>query len=204
MRRTRRWGHGTAAIARHLYAASTPLTQVELAAVAGVSQPAVSKVLTRLAAASAAARIDGGWVPYRHRLAADYASRYTRHLANESWWYRIDSPNDQATEIIARHPHALLSGDVGADRIAPWNVPTNCIVYDTINAEHMDGMGFVPADARLLATVILRPVPDERLRNDRLDEVVPLLHLVADLIDLDRPDRAEQIERLHDQAAMPA
>lgn len=198
---TRRWGVGTAAVARHLYAATRPITQVELAALAGVSQPAVSKVLSRLADESAAIDAAPGWLPVRAQLAVQYATHCTARVHIESVWYRIDAPGQQADDVLLRRPAALLSGDIAAERVAPWNLPTSSIVYDEISPSEMDSMGFVPADSRPQATLILRPLPDRRLADEAADRIVPRLHLVADLVDLDRvgsSDRREQIERLHD------
>lgn len=55
------------------------------------------------------------------------------------------------------------------------------------------------ADGASTASVLVRPIPDDRfVRDAELREgrrVAPLLHLVADLIDLGGDDRADAAER---------
>ena len=63
----------------------------------------------------------------------------------------------------------------------------------------MDDLGFVRADSASTASVLVRPIPDDRFdRDSELREgtrIASLLHLVADLIDLGGDDRADAAER---------
>lgn len=202
---TRRWGPGTASVARHLYGARLPLTQTELAHRATLAQPSVSKVLGRLEVLGAVRRPTyNGWLPVHRRLAAAYAESYTSRASDETYWFRLDSPREQVAHLTTDHPDCLISGDVAADQIAPWNVPTNAVAYGDLDEADMNEMGFTIADSRRQASMIVRPLPDDRLTSESTRDdylIVPLLHLTADLIELDPGDRGEQIEQLYPSAS---
>jgi hypothetical protein len=114
-------------------------------------------------------------------------------------WYRVDSVTAQVTDLVERYPGLIISGDVAADLIRPWRVPTVAIVYGEVDDAAMDDLGFVRADNASTASVLVRPIPDDRFDRDaELRDgmrVAPLLHLVADLIDLGGDDRADAAER---------
>lgn len=61
-------GAGTSALVRALVAATRPFTQVELAALVGVSQPRVSQVLSRLTLSLAVTSTADGYVGRRDQL----------------------------------------------------------------------------------------------------------------------------------------
>ncbi len=197
--RTRRWGPGKAAAVRRLYQARHPITQVELAAHAMVSQPAVSQYLANLSDSGDAAFSNPGWLPVRDRLPDTYRSHYSSRFTEQSVWYRIDSVTAQVTDLVERYPSLIISGDVAADLIRPWRVPTVAIVYGGVDDAAMDGLGFVRADSASTASVLVRPIPDDRFDRDaelcERTRIAPLLHLVADLIDLGGDDRSDAAER---------
>jgi len=197
--RTRRWGAGKAATVRHLYATQEPATQVELAAHAGVSQPAVSQYLASLREKGDVSFEDPGWLANRAQLPASYWHSYASLFANQSYWYRIDDVTNQAHELVERQPELIVSGDVAADAVLPWKVPAIAILYGSLEDSVLDELGFVRADTSATGTVLVRPVPDDNFVDDALDRgamrVAALLHLVADLIGLGGDDRLEAAER---------
>ncbi|MEX2627077.1 MAG: helix-turn-helix domain-containing protein [Ilumatobacteraceae bacterium] len=201
--RARRWGAGKATAVRLLYETREPLTQIELAAQVGVSQPAVSQYLASLRASGNAVFENPGWLPVLERLPTTYHSCYSSRFTEQSLWYRIDDVSAQVADLVERDPRLIVSGDVGADRVRPWRVPSVAVLYGAIDADEMDELGFVPADSEAAASVVVRPVPDDRFRSQArdLDDMViaPRLHLVADLLDLGGDDRADAAARFADR-----
>lgn len=197
--RTRRWGGGKAAVVRYLYATLEPTTQVELAAHAGVSQPAVSQYLSSLRENGDVSFEDPGWLANRAQLPTTYWYSYASRFASESCWYRIDAVAAQVDDLVAQQPELIVSGDVAADAVAPWKVPAVAIVYGFVDDPVMDDLGFVRADTAATATVLVRPVPDNSFVSDALSagsmRVASHLHLVADLIGLGGDDRHEAAQR---------
>lgn len=202
MSKARRWGAGKAAVVRRLYLARVPITQIELASAAGVSQPAVSQYLTSLRANGDTVFENPGWLPVPEKLSASYRSCYSSRFTDQAYWYRIDDVSAQVAELVAREPGLVVSGDVAADRVRPWRVPSAAVVYGVVDDDVMDDLGFVPADSAAVASVVVRPDPDDRFRTQahRLEDmtIAPLVHLVADLLDLGGDDRADAAARFAD------
>jgi len=198
--RTRRWGAGKAAVVRRLYATQEPATQVELAAHAGVSQPAVSQYLSSLRGNGDVSFEDPGWLANRAQLPASYWHSYASRFANQSCWYRIDDVTTQVGDLVERQPELIVSGDVAADAVLPWKVPAIAIVYGSVDDSVLDELGFVRAETAATANVLRRPMPDDRFSRDSITaetmQAAPLLHLVADLIGLGGNDRLEAAEHL--------
>lgn len=198
--RTRRWGEGKAAVVRHLYAAHRPITQVVLANIVGVSQPAVSQYLSALRSNGDVSFTDPGWVANRARLAGSYWGSFASRFHSQTCWYRIDDPTQQVADLTQRRPDLLISGDVGADLIAPWKVPTVAIAYGDVDHALLDDLGFVRAESPGTASLLIRPVPDRRIAAQavpvRQQLVVPHLHLAADLLGLGGDDRVEASNRI--------
>ena len=114
----RKWGPGTAAIARALIAASAPMTQVALAKAVGVSQPRASQVLKHFLDAQAVSASPGGYRGRPARLLELYRDRTRPHLvAAETFWYGTRPLIEQAHRIIdiaggerrSRLPSRLIS-----------------------------------------------------------------------------------------------
>ena len=84
----RRWGAGTAAIARLLVATHKPLTGVAIADFVGVSQPRASQVLTQFTTLGAVRATEDGYVGDADALLDLYERRSRPALAEpESYWY---------------------------------------------------------------------------------------------------------------------
>jgi len=184
---------------RHLYAMPEPATQVDLAAHAGVSQPAVSQYLSSLRENGDVSSEDPGWLANRAQLPGSYWHSYASRFASESCLYRIDDVTTQVGDLVERQPELIVSGDVAADAVLPWKVPAIAIVYGSIEDSAMDELGFVRADTAATATVLVRPIPDDSFVSDAPDvrrmRVAAHLHLAADLIGLGGDDRLEAAER---------
>jgi hypothetical protein len=101
--------------------------------------------------------------------------------------------------LVGQDPDVVLSGDVAADRVRPWRVPSVAVVYGGLDEQVMDELGFVPADSLAAASIVVRPVPDDHFRAQahRVDGLLlaPWLHLVADLLGLGGDDRADAAAR---------
>lgn len=188
---------------RRLYEASEPITQVELAGVAGVSQPAVSQYLANLRASGGAVFENPGWLPVREQLPSTYLSCYSSRFTDRALWYRIDDVSAQVADLVERDPDLVVSGDVAADRVRPWRVPSVAVLYGAIDANVMNELGFVRADSEEAASIVARSVPDDHFRSQahHVDDmfIAAYLHLVADLLGLGGDDRADAAARFADQ-----
>jgi hypothetical protein len=204
----RRWGAGTAAIARLLVAADAPLTGVAIAEAVGVSQPRASQVLKQLAVHDAVRATESGYVGRQARLLDLYRRRARPLLVQpESYWYGTRPAAEQARRIVAlandERRLIAFSADLAPDLLVPWRHPTLTVVY-TAESLVLDPAGLVPADGRADATVVVRWTSDATLlspapRWPREVEGIPVTDPVQqwwDLLDLGGEDRAEAAERL--------
>lgn len=148
------------AVARYLLHIGEPVRQYDIAADLRMSQQAVSN----------AARHYGDWVAIepsgviatnRAGLLQAWAEEYQGAGGTEFGWYSLDPIVEQtfkAAEVAALMGAApLISGDVAADRIAPWKMPGKGRIYIKSPVDLVDD-GFVPApiDAATLITQIPR------------------------------------------------
>jgi DNA-binding transcriptional ArsR family regulator len=204
----RKWGPGTAAIARALIAAKAPMTQVALARAVGVSQPRASQVLKQLTDAHAVSAVPRGYRGRPARLLELYRDRARPHLAEpETYWYSTRPLTEQAHRItdIARDARVALafSADLGPDLLAPWRHPTLTIVYAN-NVLPLESAGLVPAEGQADASIVWRWTSDTTLLVapepwPRVVDDVPLADPVQqwwDLHDLGGEDRLEASDRL--------
>jgi hypothetical protein len=204
----RKWGSGTAAIARTLIAAKAPLTQVALARAVGVSQPRASQVLKHLTDAHAVSASPRGYRGRPARLLDLYRDRARpRLVVPETFWYSTQPLIEQAHRItdIARGAEVALafSADIGPDLLVPWRHPTLAIVYADRDLP-LDSAGLVPAEGRVDASILWRRTTDATLLTvpepwPRTVEGVPLTDPVQqwwDLHDLGGEDRREAADRL--------
>jgi hypothetical protein len=206
----RHWGAGTAAIARALIAADSPLTGVALARAGGVSQPRASQVLRQFTDHRAVQATPYGYVGDVATLLDLYARRSKPLLVDpESYWYSRRPMTDQADGVLrlARESDAQVafSADLGPDLLAPWRHPTLTVVYAGPVLDAL-GDGFVPAEGRADASIILRRTADPTLLAPappwpKVVEDVPLTdptQQLCDLLDLGGEDRREAADRLRD------
>jgi hypothetical protein len=204
----RSWGAGTAAIVRLLIAAETPLTQVAIAEAIGVTQPRASQVLRALVDADAVSVSARGYRGRRARLLELYAKRSRPHLVEpESFWFSLRPMIDQGRTITraarARHTAIAVSADLGPDLLVPWRHPTITVVYAARRVD-LGAAGFVPAEGRVDASIIVRHTDDPTLLSPSLGwspsvDGIPIADPVQqwrDLLDLAGEDRREAAGRL--------
>ncbi len=204
----RRWGAGTAAIARALIAAKGPLTGVALAEAVGVSQPRASQVIRQLAEQTAVRATDDGYVGRPAKLLDLYERRARPTLVQaESYWYSTRPLSDQAVRVIrlasVTPTDVAFSADLGPDLLVPWRHPTLAVVYAS-GALELSDAGFVPAEGRADASVIVRWTTDRTLFAPaspwpRVVDDIPLTDPTQqwwDLLDLGGEDRREAADRL--------
>lgn len=207
-RAARRWGAGTAGVVRVLVAVDEPLTGVAIAGQVGVTQPRVSQVLKQLADLGGVVAVPDGYVGERSILLDLYRARSRPHLVEpESFWYSTRPLAEQARRLVAVAVESgvglAFSADLGPDLLAPWRHPTVTIAYVSDVLE-VSGVGFVPAEGRADASVIVRRTDDAGLLapvEPWVGEVdgLPLVDPCQqwwDLIDLGGDDRAEAADRL--------
>src|SRR5262245_22836276 len=120
----RRWGAGTAAIARLLIGADSPLTGVAIAEAAGVSQPRASQVLKQFAANDGVRTTEHGYVGRPARLLELYRRRARPLLVQpERFWYATRAQIEQARRVLEvavdRHAPIAFSADLAPDLLLP-------------------------------------------------------------------------------------
>lgn len=208
VRSTRPWGVGTSAIVRALVAATVPVTQVELANLIGVSQPRVSQVLSSLSTAEAVQATPDGYIGNRARLIDLYVAQHRpARVETEVPWYSLQPMHEQVATLCAAAESAstrvAVSADLAPDLLVPWRHPTLTVVYANAPLD-LTTAGFVRAEGRVDATVIIRHTNDSTLLAAfepwprRVDDV-PLtdpVQQIWDLHDLGGEDRAEAADRL--------
>jgi hypothetical protein len=204
----RRWGAGTAAIARLLIAAEGPVTGVAIADAVGVSQPRASQVLKHLAEHDAVRPAEEGFVGRPARLLDLYRRRARPLLVQpETHWYSTRPPAEQAHRIVERaDAHRVpvaFSADLAPDLLVPWRHPTLTVVY-ALESLSPEPAGLIAAEGRADATVIVRRTSDPTLLTPQpqwpdVIEGVPLTDPVQqwwDLHELGGEDRVEAADRL--------
>ncbi|HKU35048.1 MAG TPA: ArsR family transcriptional regulator [Paenarthrobacter sp.] len=150
------WGRW--ALLRALALADGPQTQQELAAAAGISQPAVNKHLKTLD--SFVDRDQWGW--HAHDVDAIVTllmANYPGPRGVTSYWFGLNSVAEQAKKAVDYATELgaspLVSGDAAADIYAPWRLPDSAVVY-LLEAVDFTDAGFAPAtpeEATLITTV---------------------------------------------------
>lgn len=146
-----RQGWARWAVMRALLAPAPPMNQVTLAASAGVSQGSISNALRALR--PFVARTDSGWIALEPEQLWDmFLETYPGVGVIRTHWFSLESPVEQshklATAIANASPRAQLlhSGDMGADIIAGWRIPTRTALYSD-HAINPERVGFAAATA---------------------------------------------------------
>lgn len=137
------------AVERHLLLADSPLRQAAIAGILRTSQQTVSNAARQLGPL-ATDRGAGLEAVSNDQLLSHWVDEYPGPGGQEFGWYSLDPAVQQtlkAVKVAQRLDAApLVSGDVAADRIAPWKLPTRGRVYVTSPID-LAGDGFVPAPA---------------------------------------------------------
>lgn len=153
---------GTLALVRRLLLAA-PAPQTRLAALAGVSQARVSQVFDRLQRERLVRHTRNGWEPTDWDALCDWwLDNYPGPGGVTTWWSSLEPPRAQALATVRTVGHAttpVVSGDVGADLIAPWRQPALAIVYAHRGVDLAASLAPLPsAEGATLALV----VPEDR------------------------------------------
>lgn len=154
---------GTAAFLALRRLLASPMRQGDLAAAMGVSQPRASRVLSDLAGQGLVARDDGRWqVRDWDQAAAAWLARYPGPGGTVTWWSALDTDPWALTltALSVLPAEAVVSGDTGADLIAPWRRPARAVIY-TPGWHDLERAGLVQAGAPG-STVITVCVPEDR------------------------------------------
>ncbi len=139
---------GTYSVVFALLEAPAP-DQHALAARAGVGRARVSQILSSLG--GLAERSATGWAPTDSRALAGWlADHYPRRPLLATTWASLDPPVT-AAEAISAHLDGLgiehaVSGDVAADRLAPWARPTSAWLWCAAPVD-LQPAGLTPAPA---------------------------------------------------------
>lgn len=137
-----RWG-----MERLLVLADEPMRQGEIAAHLGTSQQTISNAAKALGSL-VTDEGHGLQAADKRALLDHFLDEYPGTGGQQFGWYALDSPVDQADQaakaatLLDARP--LLSGDVAADRLGPWKLPTHAKVYISSPVDLADD-GFVPA-----------------------------------------------------------
>ncbi|MFX0593392.1 helix-turn-helix domain-containing protein [Micromonosporaceae bacterium DT45] len=124
-------------------------TQQQLATLSGVSQPRVSQALRALAGEGLVQRTSAGWtVRDLDEVLRWWLVTYPGPGGISTYWYGLGTPVAQAQRIVSMFPTAepadvAVSGDVGADLLAPWRNPVRAVLYARRGIDLPDA-GFVP------------------------------------------------------------
>ncbi|WP_419551765.1 hypothetical protein [Candidatus Poriferisodalis sp.] len=196
-------GSGSWSIIRSLISDGDVGGETELAERAGVSQPRVSQVLSALSAAGLVERHGRStWTVDRPALLDSLWNNYADTRRFTSWFYSLDPPQQTCERIVATgeslHSDTVISGDVAADRLVPWRVPTHTTVYtgDHRLSAHLD---LTPAQGPDDANVELIVPADASVLRVRHEGDPTLAHPTQVFLDLqrlggtDRPEAAEKI-----------
>lgn len=197
------------AMERYLVLADGPARHGEIAEALGASQQAVSKAARRLG--PLVENADGGLIARdRTALLEHWLGTYEGAGGQEFGWYSLAPIVEQTlravdvAELLEAHP--LISGDVAADRLAPWKLPTRGRIYVESPID-LGGDGFVPSplDEATLITCIPRDPTLFRLSDmgpgspheeQRLADAATVCWDVSNSGDIDSDQAAEHLKEL--------
>jgi hypothetical protein len=143
-----------------------PSSQTRLASRAHVTQPRVSQILSDLADHHLVRRAARGWQVDAPGLLRHWLDTYPGPGGISTYWAGLAAPWAQAKAAIAKitqatraapdgPPRVVVSGDVGADLIAPWRAPTSAVVYAEIGHDLSDaGLTPVGPDEATLELIV--------------------------------------------------
>lgn len=199
------------AVARCLLLADKPMRQSMIAEILGTTQQSVSNAIRTLG--HHASQTEHGYVAADKGALLDHWVRnYPGPGGLEFGWYSLKPIVEQtvlAAEVSAAlNAHPLIGGDVAADSVAPWKLPTTGRVYIDVPVD-LGKHGFVPApleDATLITCVPRDPTlwrRDDPARgiarsaSDLADAVI----IYWDVLTSAGPDSQEAAEHLKEVIA---
>jgi|SRR5579859_469289 len=199
-------GSAGLAIVRYLIYGSSPEVRVgEVARSLKVTQPLVSQLFTRLEGAGLAERRPRSWSVNREALLDAFLRDYEGPRGRRLRLYTLDPPRVVAARLAAAAArHILVSGDLGADLITPWRVPTHLVAYLSREVPR-NRLGLVEAEERSDANVLLCYPADESvfrvppIQARLIDVPIQVVHPTQVLWDLEQlggEDRLEGSDRI--------
>ncbi|MCD2443185.1 transcriptional regulator [Agromyces sp. SYSU K20354] len=204
---SRRTPWGRFAVMRALCRTREPRTQAQLADEVGITQAAVSQSVSKLN--DLVARGSSGWSVVNVRpLAARFLADYPGAGGIGVNWFALDPVNAQAETALnaGLAENAILSGDVGADRIAPWRVPAKAIIYAAAGLD-LAKAGFAHTTAeratlelRVPADPTLWPTANAYAGGQRPSTADPLI-VAHDILRTGGSDADEAVEHVVKQLA---
>lgn len=197
------------AVERYLLLANEPSKQPVIAEILGTTQQSVSNAALTLGPL-VTDHGNGLVATHKRALLAHWLNDYTGPGGQEFGWYSLDTAAEQTTKAVALanllNIAPLISGDVAADRIAPWKLPSRGRVYVSGPID-LTGEGFVPApvDEATLITCVPRDTTLWRL-SDNGPATADSTHLVLadaaivywDVLAGGDPDSADAADHLAD------
>lgn len=199
-------GAGSWSIIRLLIADGIAHGATGTAGRAGVSQPRASQILGQLTEAGFVKRESRSrWAANRELLLDAFLDQYSGPGGSTSLFYSLDAPaviaERAALSGSAGKAKVSVSGDVAADRIAPWRTPTHATIY---SAEPVSGtgLGLIAAkgfdDANVEAIV---PADGSIFVGSEGTEKLLLVHptqVIWDLLRLGGTDREQAAGRVRE------
>ncbi|MEU5722683.1 helix-turn-helix domain-containing protein [Micromonospora sp. NPDC047738] len=181
--------------------------QQQLAAVTGVSQPRVSQALAALAEQGLAHRTPAGWDVADIDAVFDWwLNSYPGPGGLRTLWYGLEPPVQQAEAAVSLltsgdSGRMAISGDVAADRVAPWRAPRRVVVYAQTGVD-LTSAGLTPADEGDATVELIVPKDPGVWPRPTADEAsgsVPLadpLQILWDVARAPGPDTDEAVRHL--------
>ena len=203
LRRNLPAGAGSWAIIRCLIADGMVDGATATAKRVGVSQPRASQVLRHLTEAGFVER-DGRsrWTADRSALLDAFLAEYSGPGGSTVWLYSLDPPMTLAARTAeaaaARGVRIGISGDVAADTISPWRMPTLLTVYLAAPVATSE-LEAVPAHGPDDANVEVIVPSDASVFDGAEHTAMPLAHTTQVIWDLQRAggtDREEAAGRV--------
>lgn len=148
------------AVERYLLLIDEPSRQPVIAEILGTSQQSVSNAALKLGPL-VTDQGKGLIATDKRALLEHWLNDYTGPGGQEFGWYSLDTASEQTMKSVALanllNVAPLISGDVAADHIAPWKLPSRGRVYVSGPID-LTGEGFVPApvDEATLITCVPR------------------------------------------------
>jgi hypothetical protein len=193
------------AVARCLILASAPRRQVDIASQLGTSQQAVSLVSKSLGPLVTTGH-RGLVATDKGRLLDAWAAVYPGPGGQRFGWYGLDPAvpgTEQAVRLAADlGADPIVSGDVAADVLSPWKLPSTGLVYLQEPVD-LAGEGFVPvslAEANLVTVLPRDPTlwctvgPDNGRQEPRLADPVMVYGDLLRSRDLDNAEAAAHLK----------
>lgn len=193
-----RWG-----VERQLVSATTPLRQAELADLLGTSQQTISNA-ARTLGDLVTDRGTGLEAVNKRRLLHHWAGEYPGAGGQEFGWYSLDTAVEQTHKAVdiatLLDADPLISGDVAADHLAPWKLPTLGRIYITAPVDLADD-GFIPSpieEATLVTCVpkdptVWRSAPASRHHERNFADTALVYWDVRTGADADSGEAADQL-----------